>query len=433
MNKYDKITIDKSKTLHTNINFARNKEIPFHRWYPFVEGFSEQFIYDILHEIKFKEIYCLEPFVGSGTTPLALQRVNIPCESYEVNPFMHLLAKGKMVTNYTLVGLKKTIEVLRKEINISYCTEGQLVDPPIMSSMINNGQRQKWLFHNESMSGLLDIKFAISKVQDSRYKNLCKIVLASILLKVSNVYRNGKCVSYKDNWNTTVTSREKVIDLYFDSFQNIIKDITDFINNQEKTSFSNAANCYLGDVKSKLLRRKGELFNLIITSPPYLNSRDYTDSYMIELWMLDLVSSYDDVRKLRNKTIKSHVQVRWEDNDILNISSLKKSYNEILEHKDDFWNNSIPNMIIGYFNDMDLIFKLFNQQMIKDGKIYFNIANSAYYGVNIPTDEIIAEIAENNGFNIDEIRIARKIAPSSQQKLSIDYLRESVILMTKKN
>lgn len=60
--------------------------------------------------------------------------------------------------------------------------------------------------------------------------------------------------------------------------------------------------------------------------------------------------------------------------------------------------------------------------MKKDGLIYFNVANSAYYNVEILTDEIIAEIAENNGFQVIEIREARKINPSSQQKDYIPYL-----------
>ena len=42
----------------------------------------------------------LVPFAGSGTTPLELQLLGINCYSFEVSPFMHLLATVKLETDY---------------------------------------------------------------------------------------------------------------------------------------------------------------------------------------------------------------------------------------------------------------------------------------------------------------------------------------------
>ena len=67
--------------------------------------------------------------------------------------------------------------------------------------------------------------------------------------------------------------------------------------------------------------------------------------------------------------------------------------------------------------------------MRSDKFIYFNVANSAYYGVEIAVDEIICQIAEKQGFKIVEIRKARDLKASSQQSGSIKSLRESVIVM----
>lgn len=55
------------------MQFNKNKREPIHRWYPFVEGYSKEFIESILKEMTKKELVCVEPFSGSGTTALELQ------------------------------------------------------------------------------------------------------------------------------------------------------------------------------------------------------------------------------------------------------------------------------------------------------------------------------------------------------------------------
>ena len=58
--------VDYYKTYGRIMQFNKNKKEPIHRWYPFVEGYSREFIESILKEMKKKELVCLEPFSGSG-------------------------------------------------------------------------------------------------------------------------------------------------------------------------------------------------------------------------------------------------------------------------------------------------------------------------------------------------------------------------------
>lgn len=60
------------------MKFGQNKNEYIHRWYPFVEGYSREFIENIVAEYTAihgeKPKVCLEPFSGSGTTALELQK-----------------------------------------------------------------------------------------------------------------------------------------------------------------------------------------------------------------------------------------------------------------------------------------------------------------------------------------------------------------------
>ena len=84
------------------MQFNKNKKVPFHRWYPFVEGYSREFIQSIVEEMGRDDLVCLDPFSGSGTTTLELQNCGIPCFAFEVNPLMYLVSKVKLVTGYKL-------------------------------------------------------------------------------------------------------------------------------------------------------------------------------------------------------------------------------------------------------------------------------------------------------------------------------------------
>lgn len=88
--------------------------------------------------------------------------------------------------------------------------------------------------------------------------------------------------------------------------------------------------------------------DLIITSPPYLNSRDYTDIYMLELKVLQLINSYEELRELRKNTLRSHVQVPY--GKVLPIANerLKNSLLEMSNKELNTWNTDITNMICAY-------------------------------------------------------------------------------------
>ena len=184
-------------------------------------------------------------------------------------------------------------------------------------------------------------------------------------------------------------------------------------------------------MRKKISLIENSSVDLIITSPPYLNSRDYTDIYMIELWMLDLVKNYENVKNLRQNTLRSHVQISFKELKPLNIKLLIDTIEELKKYREKFWNKNLLNMIIGYFEDMNILFSNLKNKLTDRGRVYFNVANSAYHGVLIEVDKIIAEIAIANGLQVEEIRVARYLKTSGQQKELIDKLRESVIVIKK--
>ena len=59
------------------VPFTVNSSYPVHRWYRLKEGFSRDLIHLIIGYTGSHIKTCLDPFAGSGTTPLACQEIGI--------------------------------------------------------------------------------------------------------------------------------------------------------------------------------------------------------------------------------------------------------------------------------------------------------------------------------------------------------------------
>ena len=412
------------------MQFNKNKELCIHRWYPFVEGYSKEFIESIVNEQNQKVDLCLEPFSGSGTTALELSTKGINCISFEVNPFMFTLSKAKLkVSLYKQSTIKSHILKMKKYI--VYLDDDKINLYSGFSTLIEGKEKKKWNIDREVFIAIEKIKSAIDNLSTTLYKEIYIVCLANILLEYSNLYRNGKCLSYKKGWKDNLYSQEQVITSFFNFINNVI------IEDLEKlgtNNFSNHDLLYLGDTRKLIFENVDDnSVDLIITSPPYLNSRDYTDSYMLELKALDFLTNYNDIKKLREQTIRSHVQLKIRNLKGVQSKILKATISEMefLSKDSVAWNTEIQSMIIAYFEDMETIFGGMYQQLKKGRRVYFNVSNSAYFGVLINTLEICSEIAENIGFEVVEIRKARYLNPSPQQKDKIGKLLEGVIVLEK--
>lgn len=417
------------------MQFNKNKTEPVHRWYPFVEGYSKEFIQSIVSEVRGggQEIVCLEPFSGSGTTALELQNLGIKCISFEVNPLMYLISKVKLRGTYSYDKTKAWLSIVMKRAAESPIDIASSQFP----TLYENEAVQKWNIDQGAAVGVEKLKQAIFSIGTVEYKELFIVALAAILLEISNLYRNGKCLSYKENWKEVSVSQQDVFDLFH---QKIVEELLPDIKSQEdireketdKTNVQNGDYLFLEDSRNAISKFvKDQSIDLVITSPPYLNSRDYTDTYMLELKALGFTKTLKDITELRNKTIRSHVQIKWNDPTNVENSQLAIVLHRLkeAEKNNTAWNRSIPDMVRLYFVDMQKIFQALSNKVKPDGKVFFNVSNSAYYGIEINTLDICASLAERQGFEIEEIRKARLLKTSPQQKKSVNKLLEGVIVM----
>lgn len=137
------------------MQFNKNKKEPFHRWYPFVEGYSREFIQLIVKEMNRDNLVCLEPFSGSGTTALELQNCGISCFAFEVNPLMYLIARVKLENSYEIERISYWYDYIlkkRTKQRVKLTTE--------FNTLYQSDEKKKWNFNT-------DIGIAVEKLRQT--------------------------------------------------------------------------------------------------------------------------------------------------------------------------------------------------------------------------------------------------------------------------
>jgi len=399
--------------------------MPRHRWYSYKESFSPSLVNSAINCFeqfdKSKDLI-LDPFNGSGTVTLFSSINGYKSSGFEVNPFSSFISRTKQIKLSA-----KAIDILRTERdNVIKQMHKEKKSPLLKFSTFSEiSNPQKWLFNSSVLNSFESGKAYLYKnIKNSDIRNLLKLGLINGAMNNSNARKDGKCLRYKKDWANLNYSKDSLINSFNSILDQFIEDISES-NIIEKSYIIN------GDSRRLLQSEKGK-FKLCITSPPYLNSFDYTDIYRPELFLGNFISNSQELLILREKTLRSHINH-------LECFDFKKSfgvmYDNILtqlrKSETDLWSQKIPSMIQAYFEDMRKILQLLRKKANKDSQLWLIVGNSAYADIEIPTDLILAEIGTKNNWYLKEIGVLRNIHKrGSKYSPTINHLRESVIIFS---
>jgi DNA modification methylase len=405
-------------------SFEHSKDFPRHRWYYFKEGFSPLLVKAAIDKNNIKENdLIIDIFSGSGTVPLVSSTSNINSVGFEVNPFMTFVAKtklSKLKPNTFNSYFDKVVKGVKDE---------EISNLETYSTFCSNGNNEKWLFNKSVLRGF-EGGWEVTKDIPYEVAKLYRLALVSAAMTNSNAVKDGKCLRYKNNWKEISYSKKSLISKFEENCKLIAEDL-------ENTPIPKVATIVNGDVRSKLNTTKIKKFKLCITSPPYLNSFDYSDIYRPELFLCKYVSNNNDLGKLRLSTLRSHMQINWKLPKRNKFGIIYQNYfSELMKQKDHLWNPKIPIMIQAYFEDIEKLLIILKKKAEKEAQLWIIVSTSAYAGVEIPVDLIIASIGTMLGWKlkgIETIRHMRNSTQNAQKYLegigTVKRLRESIVIL----
>ena len=415
------------------VNYAPNADRPVHRWFWYREGYSIELVKDLIKDLP-KGSVILDPFCGAGTSLLAARELGYPSIGFDVNPISILVSRVKTAI-YT--------EELKKAI----ATQVNLLADANVSMPVDSKPELKIIdkvYDANVLKALLIFRFAIKAISQREVREFCFVAWLSILEQVSNVYKEGNGIKYRNRKRTD----EGYIQL-------------DLASWQDSTLPANRFEFVKGELLSKLKDMCADLdhmptnisdttivespaesigehlhensISMAVFSPPYCNCFNYFKMYKVELWMGEFVSSYDELKELNRRGLRSHVETILRRDDDVAVPEAEE-YARLLDGLE-LWDKRIPNAVRGYFIDMTKVMQGLYKALKPSGKAIIVVGNSAYGGVVIPTDALLAKIAERLGFRTEKISVARHLTTSSQQRSMLgdrmEYLRESLVVLVK--
>lgn len=403
--------------------FDHNLELPRHRWYEFKEGFSPKLVHAAIDEMASgsrRKLKLLDPFTGSGTTMVTAGQLGLEAMGVEVNPFLAFVARAKSTPNGWLLKdfqrrMSKIIDSSRHEIPSPL--EG-------LSTFTESTGVKKWLFNRSVLRGFTAIDAVLSAT--GKYRNPLRLALFASLMECCNAKRDGKCLRYKKDWESLGFTSASLKDVFVKRSQIIFDDVTKY--NFEPDNIS----VVRGDARKRLKNLPSGKYDLLVTSPPYLNSFDYSDVYRPELFAGGFVRSNAELRQIRLKTVRSHVQVDWTPSKIISSPLISPILSRLAEQE--LWSHKIPDMVQSYFSDMSEILREAARAMRPRGRAWIVVSTSAYAGIEIPVDLILADIATRNGWGLISVNVLRQMRAAGQhwshlQPGETHPLRESLIIL----
>ena len=401
--------VNKTNKFSDLISPRRDINRPIYNWHAFKHSYSKDLVDFFIKEFNLqKGSWVLDPFCGGGTTLLASKQAGLNARGYDILPFSVFLSNVK-TDNYAIETLKSTRKAIEAKKVIRNPTIS-LPDIDIIRKAFTTGVARE----------LIAIKHLINDIGDTTSRSFFNLALLSILESVSNTTKAGGFLRMVErNINPS-----KVRDSFLKRVDSMIADIV-----AAPSTPKVIVNASIGDARSLKINR---LYDAIITSPPYPNRHDYTRIYALEM-IFDFINTNDDLKAIRYKTLRSHVEARKRYN-VVGYSQTTELARLIERVDDNGVNNPrVLEMIEGYFEDMFLVLSQMYESLKKKGKIALVVSNVRFAGINIPVDRILAEIGQQVGLKPKGIWIARYRGNSAQQMKEYSRMpsRESIVLWEK--
>lgn len=419
--------------------FKDSMRAPIHRWFQYPAGYSHRLVKAKIKEYELNgNSWILDPFVGCGTTIVSAMEFGINSIGVEAHPFVYWVARTKTYWKYNLETLRKDKDVLLK---ILHKNEGKEFPHVHLNGM---PELVKKCYSDRNLDKLVFIRDTIPQViLNGRHRDFFNLALTASL-RTSAKAGTGWPYIAPTKYHEKVTEKDGFSE--FRRHVNLMIDDIGLMTSSISKTKPATHKLILGDSRMKHHDVPYGRIDLSITSPPYLNNYDYADRTRLELYFFGIAKTWGEItHKIRDKLIiAATTQITRADYKPLDgeIGNIAPKIFKELQYKINQLQNvrhskggkkNYDIMVTGYFNDMTQVLRRVYEALKPAGVFVLVLGDSAPYGVHVPTEIYLGEIAKGIGFNTYEIEILRKRGDkwaSNPQRHTVK-LKESILTLKK--
>jgi hypothetical protein len=378
-------------------SFTDNMTLPVHRWFRYSAGFSAEWAEEVIRAQGDPGVV-FDPFAGSGTTLISAQKAGMASAGVENHDFVHRIASAKL-----LWSLDATEFHERSRDLVALARGDRSASPATPSALLRRCYEPEALVRLEALK-----RSALRLGCEDGTRQLLWLALTSILRECSGA---GTA-----QWQYILPNKRKArVQDPFDAFAakcDLIGSDMAAMKASVSPDVPPVAELHCADARraADLEHLRGRV-GLVLTSPPYPNNYDYADATRLEMTFWDEVAGWGDLQStVRHRLIRSCSQHSAAEklalSDLLEeqaVEPIKDELRQVCGELADIratkgGKKTYHTMVAAYFVDLARVW-LALRPLCRDGaQVCFVIGDSAPYGVYVPVDRWLGELALAAGF-----------------------------------
>jgi hypothetical protein len=396
---------------------AGHRDEPIHRWVPYKEAFAPDLVRGVLDYLGITSGVLLDPFAGIGTSLLVGAERGMTAIGVELLPYPAFAASTMLAAGTADSSAIRTLAAVAAADRRR--PAARFPDFPV----------RDWAFNAGVLGQLCRLGTVIGEADPGIERDLVRLALLTTVEQVSQAIKDGTSLRRRrpgrrpGRWGADWTAAQVR---------------ASFLAKAERIALDVGAGppvglscCHLGDARGLPTSIGADSVSVACFSPPYPNRYDYTANYQLELGF-GFCDSREELRALRRAQFRSHLECPWPERRTIASDALDEFLAALLASRrrgDE--SGRVFRMVAGYFEDMAQVLGELARVVRTGGHVAVVVANQVFAGEELPTDLIIAKLAEDTGFITKSVWVARPKGVAPQQRLrlgSVPASRESVLV-----
>jgi hypothetical protein len=373
-------------------SFADNMRLPVHRWFRYSAGYSADWARETIRSQGLnKSSTILDPFVGSGTSLIAARAEGVKGLGIEAHSFVARIARAKLAWPNPALLEKASHSLLTYAKTLTH------------ESLRENAPLLTRCYSPEQLARL----HALRQAWEAFAPDLPADVGDLLWLAVTGILRDCSSVGTAQ-WQYVLPNKTKkrTAEPFAAFSERIAMMVADL--SEAPTQPTAPQTVIHGDARSIV---PGRTVDLILTSPPYPNNYDYADATRLEMTFCGEITSWSDlhgaVRRGLVCACSQHSSAERHDLDALlatpEVSPIHKELARVTRELaivklGKGGRKAYDTMVAAYFHDLAQVWKGLRTVLRPGGRAVFVVGDSAPYGVHVPAERWLGELALAAGF-----------------------------------
>ncbi len=402
-------------------NKLRESDRAFHDWYRFVLSYPPHLVRSYFEKFELgSDAVVLDPFSGTGTTVVEAKKNGMAAVGVEATPISFLASRLK--SNWNVDATQLELSADRVMARLEKTAEGDLLGL--------NDEQQALILKNSicelPLHKCLALVEAIAQEPDELLRDVMRLALAYTAVYNASNLKFGPEVG--------VSRRKKEDAPVRAAWRAKVTQMADDLAAVEQLDYPQTQ-VFQQDSRFVGAVLQPNSIDAVITSPPYPNEKDYTRTTRLESVLLGYLKTKADLRALKQGLMRSNSRnvysVDEDDKLITPGSAVDLVASEIEQKRLDLGKTSgferqYHRVTRLYFGGMQRHLKNLQPALKPGARLAYVVGDQAsFLRVMIRTGELLAEMAEGVGYEVENIDLFRTRVSTATG----EQLREEVLLL----